>query len=701
MRRRSWTAYSFSKRPDGKTLPKYAQELVVLVSVLAFITGCAADMAFRGQRALHSGNYQKAIEEFTSCVETEGDTGELASHCSFMLGKAYFDKGQYPPAIVHLKRAIDIYKKGMFVSHLDTAWHFWLGRAHYEIRQYKEAIVQFHKAASMAVQDPKTLMPVYASEWRKTHLPLIPPKSGCYFWLGTAYHRNGQNQEAVGAFRQSIELDPTATDAYTMLAAAHRNLGQNDEGIAAVKRSIEIKPNDFAYGVLASIHANKKQYGEAVAARKKAIELNPKSAGLYFHLAETYREGNHYAEAAQSYKKGLTIAPNDINGLFPLATAYMAMGQFQEAINTLDQVLSLMTITGVGMQIAQEEGYPVVQAVMESGPAQKAGVRAGDRIIRIDGKPMEGLSIEKVSERIRGAVGTPVVFTISRKSAPMEMTLTRAKIVPKGAAGPLGVRSIAQRALGKHGAAHDDAEKGYSIDQNDPWGWAQSAMSVSYMDKGRYAEALTILSKRKDSDFERMLEASVRAKLGDMKKAVEIYGSIPEHYFVPDNVLRQSFKNAFLESLRPYVNTKKGAARSLEAKGQYKEALAEYIEILKIADEKDAKEMMDRVASIIKTDPRAAELPEAARRHVMRAEVSTKEGKFEDAVREYKEAAKMAPFFPALYKALALNYAEMKQYRQAIHHLKTYLVLYPDASDARTAKDEIYKWEFLMEKGAK
>jgi len=54
-----------------------------------------------------------------------------------------------------------------------------------------------------------------------------------------------------------------------------------------------------------------------------------------------------------------------------------------------------------------------------------------------------------------------------------------------------------------------------------------------------------------------------------------------------------------------------------------------------------------------------------------------------------------------LYKAIALNYAELKQYRQAIDNLKTYLDLSPDAPDVRQAKDEIYKWEFMMEKGGK
>lgn len=50
---------------------------------------------------------------------------------------------------------------------------------------------------------------------------------------------------------------------------------------------------------------------------------------------------------------------------------------------------------------------------------------------------------------------------------------------------------------------------------------------------------------------------------------------------------------------------------------------------------------------------------------------------------------------------MALNYAELKEYQQAIGNLKIYLELSTDAPDARTAKDEIYKWEFMLEKGSK
>jgi len=43
----------------------------------------------------------------------------------------------------------------------------------------------------------------------------------------------------------------------------------------------------------------------------------------------------------------------------------------------------------------------------------------------------------------------------------------------------------------------------------------------------------------------------------------------------------------------------------------------------------------------------------------------------------------------------------MKKYPEAIRHMKTYTEMAPEAPDVRTAKDEMIKWEYLMEKGKK
>ena len=86
--------------------------------------------------------------------------------------------------------------------------------------------------------------------------------------------------------------------------------------------------------------------------------------------------------------------------------------------------------TGVGIEIEVEDGYLTVIAPIEGSPAAAAGIKSGDRIVKIDGSPAEGFSILDSAKRLRGKPGTDVTLTIERRGwkAPQDFKLTRAHI---------------------------------------------------------------------------------------------------------------------------------------------------------------------------------------------------------------------------------------------------------------------------------
>jgi tetratricopeptide (TPR) repeat protein len=675
-----------------------------------------------GIKALNSGNYDRAIEIFKAGVDKQGDNGKLASYCSFFLGRAYYEKGQMEEAIKYLKRAGDIYKEGMVVAHVSAGWYYWLGRAYYNTGQYNEAIVSFQKASSMAYEDPERAFDEYykmfyrnvADRIKNAYLPHMPPLASCYFWLGNSYYMNSQYQDAVEAFIKAIELNPKAEDYYTQLANSYLGLKQFEKAIQAAKRSIGIEQNNaFAYHILSKIYRTMGKYDEAIDALKRAIELEPKVVDRYISLADLYSEQENYSEAINTLKKALEIEPNNVRLYSELTNSYMAAGRFDDAIKVINKAVEdIYVIRGIGIRSEIKEKYPVVISVEPSGPAKKAGIEVGDRIIKINGQSTKGWDINKTTENLRGQEGTQVALTIERKGLgkPFEKTITREKMVPGWAvdwsASSLGKRSLINAIKGNFEEARQDVERAYALNPNDLW--AKSAMSFTYIidspplaKESKITEAIKILSSIQETPFGRLLEALAYSKMGDLKKSFDIYTLIPEDYLQAKSVFRQQFIDAALESLKPYIDNKKEAAKSLEAKGQYSDALKEYAELLKIVGEKEAKEIRSQVAMMIKARPDVAQLPEEARRYVMRAEMATKESKFDDALKEYKEAIKIVPFSPALYKAIALNYEALKDYRQAIKNMNIYLDLYPEAPDAREAKDQIYKWEYMLEKEGK
>jgi tetratricopeptide (TPR) repeat protein len=91
-------------------------------------------------------------------------------------------------------------------------------------------------------------------------------------------------------------------------------------------------------------------------------------------------------------------------------------------------------------------------------------------------------------------------------------------------------------------------------------------------------KARIIASKKVEQAKAQLPEAITLAKLGQIKEAIDIYLSIPEEVLTPDNIPLWNDRNDLLQALKPYVQQHKDSAKSLEAKGQYKEALNECAE---------------------------------------------------------------------------------------------------------------------------
>jgi len=71
--------------------------------------------------------------------------------------------------------------------------------------------------------------------------------------------------------------------------------------------------------------------------------------------------------------------------------------------------------SGIGIVVGVRDGYPVVISPIEGSPAWRAGLRSGDIIVRIDGKPSSGLSIEGAAKLLRGPKGTAVKVAVARE----------------------------------------------------------------------------------------------------------------------------------------------------------------------------------------------------------------------------------------------------------------------------------------------
>jgi carboxyl-terminal processing protease len=104
----------------------------------------------------------------------------------------------------------------------------------------------------------------------------------------------------------------------------------------------------------------------------------------------------------------------------------------------IDEFLDLQTSTsgefgGLGIEVGMEDGFVKVIAPIDDTPAQRAGVKAGDVIIRLDDTPVKGMNLMDAVKVMRGKPGTKIVLTIVRENQdrPVSLEIERAIIQVK------------------------------------------------------------------------------------------------------------------------------------------------------------------------------------------------------------------------------------------------------------------------------
>jgi len=107
-------------------------------------------------------------------------------------------------------------------------------------------------------------------------------------------------------------------------------------------------------------------------------------------------------------------------------SAFMAPEEFKEL-----QIETKGSFSGIGIEITLKDNLLIVVSPIEGTPAYRAGLQAGDRIIKIDGQSTKNMSLLDAVRKIRGAKGSTVTLTIMRENVdkPKTFTLVR-EIIP-------------------------------------------------------------------------------------------------------------------------------------------------------------------------------------------------------------------------------------------------------------------------------
>lgn len=158
----------------------------------------------------------------------------------------------------------------------------------------------------------------------------------------------------------------------------------------------------------------------ATRSKKSAISRNIDIFSSVFKEMQTF-----YVDSIDA-DKAVSTAINAMLGELDPYTVYMPRSE-QEDFKTM----TTGEFGGIGSYIVQRDGNVYISGPHKDSPAHKAGLRAGDLIIAIDGETMLGKSHTFVSDRLKGTPGTDLTVKVKRPyvaDSIIEVPMTRAKI---------------------------------------------------------------------------------------------------------------------------------------------------------------------------------------------------------------------------------------------------------------------------------
>ena len=207
---------------------------------------------------------------------------------------------------------------------------------------------------------------------------------------------------------------------------------------------------------------------------------------------------NDYVESVEDKDLLENAIRGMLTGLDP-HSSYLDAEQFKEL-----QVGTTGQFGGLGIEVGMEDGFVKVIAPIDDTPAQRAGVKAGDLVIRLDDTPVKGMTLSDAVKVMRGKPGTDIKLTIVREGMdkPLQITITRDIIKVKSVKYRMlepeyGYLRISQfqsktannlvKAMDALKKENDGPLKGLILDlRNNPGGVLNGAVAVSdaFLEKG-------------------------------------------------------------------------------------------------------------------------------------------------------------------------------------------------------------------------
>ena len=221
---------------------------------------------------------------------------------------------------------------------------------------------------------------------------------------------------------------------------------------------------------------------------------------------------------------------------------------------------------GIGAAVSEKEGGPLVEYVYPGSPAEKAGLLAGDVVLKVDGISVESLSLNYIVENlIQGLAGSSLEMVVNRNGEEVTLRITRGEVViPGSEVGDVAEMLKLQSGAEKQNETDPQKSEEQQPDVNKDVLARLKPGDIGYLSlRGFYMEAVDSFISQYESDIDGKKKALIIDLRGNPGGDVEAATKLLD-YFLPDHLQKPKRKDSENKTIQTENRGERASASVLE-----------------------------------------------------------------------------------------------------------------------------------------
>ncbi|NEQ50123.1 MAG: tetratricopeptide repeat protein [Leptolyngbya sp. SIO3F4] len=316
-----------------------------------------------GVVAVLDSEYETAIDKLTQVLNRDPNFTVAYKK----RGLAYLETGEY-------KLALQDYQKAVKNQETDTDLFLQIGRTYLNLKNHSEAARLYTKA-----------------------IDNNPQLSDAYVGRGIAYYKQQKYWDALEELNQALNINQKSVQAFLGRGLVYAKLSGSEKAIENYEQALILANNEL----------------------EPESELEPDSKIAHLSLGMARYNKNDKSGALLELKKSIEIDSEFTEAYALKSIIHIEQEQYELALKTIERTLKSLEAnkSGIGLTLNLDEStqLPIVENVYEGFSAEQQGIQAQDRILAIDGQPVDSMPISETVERFYGPDETTTTVQIQRE----------------------------------------------------------------------------------------------------------------------------------------------------------------------------------------------------------------------------------------------------------------------------------------------